>query len=396
VAVADLNGDGYPDIVVANGTNPSTVSILFNNPANPGTFSAPTTLATRDGYTASVQVASLLGDGVNDIITTNQSANPAGTASVFLQDRNNPGSFLPAVTYGTGPTTRQGTNDPYGLAVADYYGDGYPAVAVSDALTGDVTILRNPNGTGALSPYTIVASITKVAGGAATVTGLAAGDLGTGSPSLVTGNDVTADGISVVVNNAGTFAAPVRYAAGTNPFSVTVADVNGDGYGDVLAANIGTMTDAGSVSLFLNTGTGAGTLMAAQNITAGTNPSSVAVADVQPDGLADLLVTNLNSNNVTVLVQGPTPPRASQAESSTVVASGAGAQQAQQGHATAKAGRTADPVGDLAVFEQALRKQSAQTTDFGAQLVASLRHTAGADGAFSDPLLSDSLRGEFV
>ena len=37
----------------------------------------------------------------------------------------------------------------------------------------------------------------------------------------------------------GTFAAPVNYAAGSNPISVAVGDFNGDGVPDLVTANNG-------------------------------------------------------------------------------------------------------------------------------------------------------------
>ena len=67
-------------------------------------------------------------------------------------------------------------------------------------------------------------------------------------------------------NGDGTFQAAVNYAAGTNPQALAVADVNGDGQSDVVAAN----ADSGNISVLL--GKGDGTLQAAVNFGAGSGP----------------------------------------------------------------------------------------------------------------------------
>ena len=73
VAVADLNGDGAPDLVTANGGNPSfgipgDVSVLLGN--GDGTFQPEQRFAA--GVTPrSVAVAALNGDDLPDIVTPN-------------------------------------------------------------------------------------------------------------------------------------------------------------------------------------------------------------------------------------------------------------------------------------------------------------------------------------
>src|SRR5205807_9414060 len=56
----------------------------------------------------------------------------------------------------------------------------------------------------------------------------------------------------------------------------------------------------GGVTMLL--GNGDGTFQAAKGLTAGGNPSSVAVGDFNDDGVPDLAVANLGSNNVSVLL----------------------------------------------------------------------------------------------
>jgi len=87
-----------------------------------------------------------------------------------------------------------------------------------------------------------------------------------------------------------------NFAAGSAPFSVAVADVNGDGKPDLVVAN----QFSDSVSVLL--GKGDGTFQNAQNFAAGSRPLSVAVADVNGDGKPDLVVANSGSDSVSVLL----------------------------------------------------------------------------------------------
>src|SRR5262249_20857223 len=101
------------------------------------------------------------------------------------------------------------------------------------------------------------------------------------------------------------------FATGTDPISVAVGDVNGDGRPDLLVANY----VSGTVSVLLNT-TAAGATTPSfapqQTFATGTQPRSAAVRDVNSDGRPDLLVANTSSAPVSVLLTppptGPTPP----------------------------------------------------------------------------------------
>jgi hypothetical protein len=116
--------------------------------------------------------------------------------------------------------------------------------------------------------------------------------------------------VSVMLGTGqGSFQAPVNYSVGAYPSSVVVGDFNGDGKADLAVANYGNFAagpQLGTVSVLL--GNGDGTFQPATVFPAGGyGPSSIAIADFNGDGKADLAVANVgsgvgNAGNVSVLL----------------------------------------------------------------------------------------------
>ena len=93
-----------------------------------------------------------------------------------------------------------------------------------------------------------------------------------------------------------TFAAATTFGVGTTPISVATADFNGDGIADIVSAN----SISNTVSVLLGTGTGG--FSAKTDFTVGTAPYSVAVADFNGDSKADIVAANLNADTISVLL----------------------------------------------------------------------------------------------
>ncbi len=103
--------------------------------------------------------------------------------------------------------------------------------------------------------------------------------------------------MSVLLNlGKGTFAARVDYVAGANPNSVASADMNGDGRADLVTAN----WSGGNVSVLLNQGNG--TFAAPSWYSASPDPGSVVALDLNADGRVDLAVAGFYARQVSVLL----------------------------------------------------------------------------------------------
>jgi hypothetical protein len=137
VAVGDFNGDGLPDLAVANAGS-DTVSVLLDTTppgATTPSFAPQQTFPTGFGGVA-VAVGDFDGDGKPDLAVTSSSP---GTVSVLLNTTaagaTTP-SFAPPQTFATDA-------NPISVAVGDFNGDGKPDLAVANANSDTVSVLLN-------------------------------------------------------------------------------------------------------------------------------------------------------------------------------------------------------------------------------------------------------------
>ena len=284
VMVADVNGDGKQDALIAN-LNSNTVGVLLGN--GDGTFHAAVGYASGGVGPTSVAIADVNGDGNPDLVV----ANGDGNIGVLLG--NCDGTFLPAVAYNSG------ANSPQAVAVADVNGDGNldllvaHIVGVTQACNGGCVGLLLGNGDGTFRSAVTLSS------GAFQARSIAAADVnGDGKADLVVTNRcrdnfcTQGGAVDVLLGNGdGTFRSPVTYGSrGFDASSVAVADVNGDGKPDLLVTNVCANSKCqGLVAMLL--GNGDGTFQRAVIFNAGGYfANSIAVADVNGDGKPDLAV----------------------------------------------------------------------------------------------------------
>jgi hypothetical protein len=278
IAVADLTGNGIPDIVTANDSQSSqgSVSVLLGN--GDGTFQAPVTFA-AGSEPLSVAVGNFHGDGHPDLVVTNL-AFVGVPDQLFLLRGNGDGTFQAAVSLDAGRLSR-------GLALADFNGDGNADLAVANVGGGDVTVLLG-NGDGTFDHAPDFATD---AGPASMV---AADLLGNGISDLVTAN-TNGNSVSVLLGNGdGTFQPAQNFPAGNQPLRVVAGDFTGHGTTDLVVLNRGTASDfQGTLSLLV--GNGDGTFQAPQTIHFHPGvkifPRDLVAGDFFGDGHLDLAVS---------------------------------------------------------------------------------------------------------
>ncbi|MGA8271800.1 MAG: FG-GAP-like repeat-containing protein, partial [Candidatus Sulfotelmatobacter sp.] len=291
VAIADVNGDGIPDLLVANtcvsGSDCTSgeVSVLLGK--GNGTFRTPVTYRSGGQVAVSVAVADVSGDGKLDLLVANQGGESNGDGLVAVLFGNGDGTFQAPVTYDAGDSVTSS------LAVADFNCDGKPDLVVANEGHATVNVLLG-NGDG-----TFQAAVVYGAGGDIPAA-LAVADLnGDGKRDIVVANWYSGTLAVLLGNGNGTFQPAVPYSSGgSSPGSLAITDINGDGKLDLVAANCGSSQNGygcgetnGVVSILL--GNGDGTFQPAVSFSSGAfNDISVAVGDMNGDGKPDLLVGN--------------------------------------------------------------------------------------------------------
>ncbi|MBL1083059.1 VCBS repeat-containing protein [Streptomyces actinomycinicus] len=343
LAYADFNGDGYDDLAVGamsekvgTDTNGGGLAILWGSASGltgKGIDVPDPAPSSHDFWGKTLAAGDFDGDGKADL------AVGASAATLYLYK----GGFTTAGAYGSRTTVKppiqSGTNDyPYGplnLTAGDVNGDGRTDLVV-DGYETETQYGWNTN-------YWLPGTASGLSGSSAEALkpGIitAIGDInGDGFGDIVSGADWDAKDADGTTNPGATDGGRVNvtYGSASGPaatagitqntgnvpgtsekgdafgYELDLGDVNGDGYQDLVVSspqeNIGSVTDAGSVTVLYGSASGvnttSGTQAFSQN-TAGVPGSDeksdlfgtdVKLDDVTGDGRADLVVSSYENS----------------------------------------------------------------------------------------------------
>lgn len=310
VEIADFNGDGKFDVVVANEQS-NNVSILLGD--GKGKF-AP---ARRSPFPAGHLPNDIaIGDFNRDAKLDLAVANHEGKHLTVLLGEGN-GGFAPAPN---SPVAVEVQPHTHGVATGDLNGDGNLDL-VTDSWANDQVVALFGDGKGNFrTPGTFV----KV--GKRPYQRHRVADVnGDGKADILTTN-TEGNNITVLLSDSkGGFkqSAGSPFACGDSPFNLAVGDVNGDGKIDLAVVDSPSSMAEGrgkdGLTMLLGNGDGGFTMLSGSPLVTGKTPNRVALGDVNGDGVNDVVVSSPDDNNITLFLMSS---RGTVASSSTIAVGG--------------------------------------------------------------------------
>ena len=305
ILLADFDGDGKPDILVGTGsatamTGPA-LAVLFARGS--GLFAGPpispdTGVPPTYGFIEIQSPGDFNGDGYPDLVVR-------GSNSIDVLTGVGDGTFRQGFHYATGIGTYTGP-----FAVADMNHDGKLDLVVTIAIfgfgigAGTATLASTQvllgNGDGTFQAQPVTTSV-------CCVTGIAVADFnGDGHADLAVllhnlGVGPTGDQMLVYLGTGGgSFAAPLSSKVGVYPSALVAGDFNHDGKLDLVVEDQGDLTSSATpgsgYSILLGKGDGTFSTPAAipLGLGSGLHPAGLVAADLNRDGRLDLAVTFTN------------------------------------------------------------------------------------------------------
>lgn len=293
IAAGDLNGDGETDLVGVESNGYLQIYLQSG-----GALQAPVTdsqtPAGASTAPTSIAVGDLNGDGLNDIAV---GYGNSGLIAVYYQSSSN--------TFGA--PTEISTPDSDLVRIGDVTGDGYADLvglawpASTSAMTNDLAVFAQSGG----APATTPAEYTVQEGGYPQMAIADVSGDGLNDVVVMSGQTYGVPQLSVLTqSSSGTLNTPQTYTlpvSNTNANGMGVGDVNGDGLNDVVLS-FGDTSPAPQLAVYLQNSSGTLTLQTS-TIAVQERPTSLAVLDVNGDGLNDIVADNGYNYGLDVYLQ---------------------------------------------------------------------------------------------
>ncbi len=285
----NFGGDTLRDLAVVNhNDNPNTITILLNQ--GNGNFipapGSPIVLGATETGASAIASADVNGDGFADLLITNQTS-----SNVTLLFGNGDGTFTAAAgspfTVGAGPSA---------VVIADFNGDNKLDFAVANNTDNSISVFQG-DGIGGFTPFAnspfVLPNI--VAGSELGPVAMVTGDFrNDGKPGLAVVNQ-NSNTVSLLLGSGdstfdGTFSEATNSPTqvGNSPVAIAAGDLDGDAVADLAVVNQG----AGSLTILLNNGDATFTQPTGSPLATAATPAGIAIADFTRDGVNDLAVTN--------------------------------------------------------------------------------------------------------
>jgi Ig-like domain CHU_C associated/FG-GAP-like repeat/Secretion system C-terminal sorting domain/IPT/TIG domain len=277
IAIGDLDGDGKQDVIGINDYSTGKVSVYKNN-SSIGVIN----LASRVDYNVQNsplggEIVDLDNDGKPEIVVVNYNSNSVSV----LKNMSTFGTiaFAPKIDFATYIQCNS-------ISVGDFDGDQKIDLAVA-SINGQISVLKNTSITGTISFLPKIDYYSAFG-----ATSISSGDIdGDGRSDLTVSNSSSVDEINVLrnISSGGTinFDSPVSFILGYSVSRARVGDLDGDQKLDIVVA----MGFSSKISVLKNTSLiGAISFSPKLDFPTGSNPQTIAIGDIDGDGKSDLAI----------------------------------------------------------------------------------------------------------